>query len=200
VFGLSVCLSVCNTFTMNLRLTSSAYGSVWRILDVIRSGSAPLRRCSDVANWTDSIAKRPAWALRPVRTAGPRLRRRAAAADAEAIIAGRCFTTSPAELRWLLHRLQTAGYRCGADTPPLRHRRLDGSDDDDGQTLQLLATTLTDVPTRGERAVRKDAGTRPEVQDPVLEQVLPGESTLERALSEDRQVPWSVFEKSTKTD
>lgn len=104
---------------------------LWRILDVIRSGSVPAasRLCrSAVTNWTDSTpAARPTTVLRTLRL---RSRRRPSpdtpavgAGDAETMIAGRCFTTSPAELRWLVRRLRTAGYRCSAG-PPLTSRML----------------------------------------------------------------------------
>ena len=158
IVTLSVCLSVCLSLT------------VWRILDVIRSGAVTQRRCSTVANWTDSIA------ARPTTLAPPRFRRRASA-DAETITGGRCFTASQAELRWLVRRLRTAGYRCSDDVPPLRHRRPAGSSvgprpPGDEWPLALVSSTLTDGRARDERGVLRDGGTDAVVQDPVLDRTL----------------------------
>jgi len=168
---------------------------VWRILNVIRSGAVTPRRCSSVANWTDSISERQT--TRPVRTPRPRSRRRAAA-DAETMIGGRCFAASPAELRWLLHQLRTAGYSCSADQPPVRHQRLAGSSvgprPGDKYPLRLLVSTLTNVEAaRDERAVTENGGTNAEVQDPVhhpLSEDCTYECTLSRALPEKE---WRKF-------
>ena len=129
------------------------------------------RGCSAVTNWTDSIDERRPMTV--VRT--PRLRSgRRAVADTATVIGGRCFATSPAELRWLVHRLRTAGYRCSTDPPPLRHRRPAAAvpavrprPADNERALRLVASTLTNVPARDTRAVPKDGATVTEVQDPV---------------------------------
>jgi len=149
-------------FVAGNRSTSSAGFSVWRILDVIRSGAVSQRRCWTIANWTDLIAERPMSVVRPVETTKARLRRRA-----ETMFAGaRCMTSSPAELRWLVHRLTTAGYRCSTDQPPpLRHRRLAaGTHPDDELSLRLLVPTLTNVETRDARDVPEESPTNTEVQ------------------------------------
>ena len=134
---------------------------VWRILAVIRSG-----RCSPIANWTDSIAAGRAIHGGMLRTLPRRVARRS---DADTTIGGggggRCFTSSPAELRWLMRRLRTAGYRCGIEPPPTRrHRQPVGAPaaavssprPADGRSLRLLVGTLTNGPTRDGRAVSED--------------------------------------------
>ena len=137
-------------------------GDVWRILDVIRSGSVqPSPRCSAVTNWTDSMrGRRPATVLRTLRL---RSRRRPGAVDAEMMIAGRCFTASPAELRWLVRRLRTAGYRCSAGPPSARHRRPvqpAASARASTPPPPPSAETLTNVHARDKRAVPEDGGSR----------------------------------------
>ena len=102
-----------------------------------------------------------------------RLRRRpplGVAADAETMTTGaRCFTTSPAELRWLTRRLETSGYQCVSDParspsppPARRHHRPPSPSSvapahDDGHALRLVVTAKAGLTQSGpiERHPRK---------------------------------------------
>lgn len=126
-----------------------------------------------------------------------RQRREAATDDAETIttaVGGRCFTASAAELRWVVRRLQTAGYRCDVDpqTPTPRHRRLAsarstvgpierGSPSGDRQkTLELQVATNDQI--QDKRAVPQDSFRKStnELQDAVLERARKNSAEVRR--------------------